>query len=175
MKKISMGPKPVPVTGEMPSDIERRLVLRLLSYWRTICHDRNLPSFTNVDLSDLPDIRPHSFAIEMAGDGAAPNFVSVGAQLATYCDKPLIGRLVSEVPGKTLLGVAVSYIGEMLDKCAPVSRGGEIVTTDGTKLLYRSILLPMSDDGETISGILGAANCRAISDKETVKSQRDEV
>ncbi len=43
-----------------------------------------------------------------------------------------------------------------------MSHGDEFIKIDGTKVLYRSILLPMSDDGETISGVLGAANCREV-------------
>jgi hypothetical protein len=30
------------------------------------------------------------------------------------------------------------------------------------RVLYRSILLPMSDDGENIAGLLGAANFREV-------------
>ena len=41
----------------------------------------------------------------------------------------------------------------------------EFFKEDGTKVLYRSILLPVSDDGVTISGILGAVNCREVVDE----------
>ena len=34
--------------------------------------------------------------------------------------------------------------------------------SEGTRILYRSILLPMSDDGHTICGLLGAANFREV-------------
>jgi hypothetical protein len=44
----------------------------------------------------------------------------------------------------------------------PISRGGEFIKYDGMKVLYRSIILPMSDDGSSVSGLLGAANCREV-------------
>jgi len=44
----------------------------------------------------------------------------------------------------------------------PISRGGEFVKYDGMKVLYRSIIMPMSDDGVTVSGLLGAASCREV-------------
>ena len=50
----------------------------------------------------------------------------------------------------------------MLSREVPISRGGQFRKYDGTKVLFRSIILPMSDDGDTISGLLGAANCREV-------------
>jgi hypothetical protein len=61
-----------------------------------------------------------------------------------------------------LAAKAVEYFGEVLEKGTPISRGGEFTKDNGTLVLYRSILLPMSDDGETISGLLGGANCREV-------------
>ena len=42
----------------------------------------------------------------------------------------------------------------------PVAEG--VGTHVGTAVLYRSILLPLSEDGRRIDGVLGAANCREV-------------
>ena len=80
---------------------------------------------------------------EWCGDGQYPTFANVN-------------------PANSLIEQAASYYQEILDRGVPISRGGEFVKYDGMKVLYRSIILPMSDDGITVSGLLGAANCREV-------------
>jgi hypothetical protein len=162
MEKIPAGTNRTEVSEELPQGLERRLVLRLLAHWRTLCEERKYPSFADLDPDEIPDIWPFSFVLEILDDREEPVFRAVGDELAAYTDFLLTDRRVSEAPDHTLPGVAISYVDEMLEKRVPISRGGEFLKADGTKVLYRSILLPMSDDGETISGVLGAANCREI-------------
>lgn len=40
----------------------------------------------------------------------------------------------------------------------------------GRGLLYRSILLPLSADGKTISVVLGGANCRILGHDEVIEN-----
>ena len=67
---------------------------------------------------------------------------------------------VQSSPANTLAEQSVGYYREVIEKGVPISRGGEFTKSDGTIVLYRGVILPMSDDGATISGLLGAANCR---------------
>lgn len=150
------------VGEEMPRGIERRFVLRLLAHWRNLCGDRRYPSFADLDPAEIPDMWRNCFMLEIAGNDAVPIFRAMGEDLSARSGGPLIDRPMVDAQEDTLIGVAISYISEVLEKSVPVSRGGEFIRPDGIKVLYRSILLPMSDDGETISGILGAANCRDI-------------
>ena len=105
---------------------------------------------------------PHCFVIEILEDGAEPVFRVVGDELAEYVSESLVDRPISGVPQGTLPAVAISFLDEVLEKGVPISRGDEYLQDDGTKVLYRSILVPMSDDGTTVSGILGAVNCREV-------------
>ncbi len=148
------------VTEEVPQGIERRLVLHLLGYWRRLQQDQEFPSFDAIEPADIPDMWGHSFVLESIGNEKDPLFCVMGNEIADYCGGSLVGKCVSEAPPNTLVAMATGYIGDVLAKGAPISRGGEFIKPDGTKVLYRSILLPMSDDGETISGLFGAANCR---------------
>lgn len=168
MKNLPYGTEKIELTDDLPPGAERRLVHRLLAHWRSIRPEGALPCFADVDFSDSPDIEPHSFVVNLDGAESSPIFVELGDELAAHLEASLVGRPVSAAPGDCLPGAAASYIDEILDKGAPVSRGGELTTADGTTLLYRSILLPMSDDGETITGILGAANCRVVQPEERV-------
>ena len=162
MKTLPIGADKSEVVEEMPQGVERRLVLRLLGHWRNLSGNRQFPSFADFDPAEIPDIWKNSFVIELSEDNATPVFRAMGDALLEKSDASLVGQPVAHAPERTLPRVAVTYIDEVLAKAVPVSRGGEFVREDGTKVLYRSILLPMSDDGETISGILGAATSRDV-------------
>lgn len=148
---------------EMPSGMERRLVLQLLSHWRRLCGEQALPSFADVDPAAMPDLWPNCFVLDVAGHRDDPVFRAAGAVYAAFADIDLCNRRLSELPRNTLAEKSTSYVQEVIAKEVPISRGGEFVNAHGTTILFRSIMLPMSDDGKTLSGLLGAANCREAS------------
>lgn len=168
MEKLPDSIEKYEITDDLPPGAERRLVHRLLAHWRSIRPEGALPRFADVDFSETTDIEPHSFVVNLDSETSAPVFGGIGEELAAHLEESLVGCPVSAAPDDCLPGAAISYIDEILDKGAPVSRGGELVTAGGTTLLYRSILLPMSDDGESITGILGAANCRVVQREDVV-------
>lgn len=149
---------------EMPKGMERRMVLRLLAHWRELCGDREFPSFADLDPSAIPDIWENAFVLDLAGHADDPVFRLAGESYLAYTGSDLRNVRISEAPLDTLAEKSVRYYREVLEKGVPISRGGEFVKADGTTVLYRGVMLPMSDDGETISGLLGAANCRELAD-----------
>lgn len=150
------------VGDDLPQGMERRLVHRLLAYWRGLQVEDEFPSFAAIDPQEIPDIWENTFVLEVVGNESDPVFRAFGDDITAHYGISLIDRHVSEVPANTLVSVSVGYLDEVLTKGVPISRGGDFRREDRTEVLYRSILLPMSDDGETISGILGAANCREV-------------
>lgn len=160
MEKNPEGLDRAVVQKDMPEGMERRLVLRLLGYWRDIRGDDGFPTFADVNPAMIPDLWPYCFVLETIGTEDDPIFRAVGDEIAKYFPGVIVGRQVSEIGKESLFSVTVDYLDQVFDKRAPISHGGEFYQDDGTKILYRSIVLPMSDDGETISGLLCAANCR---------------
>lgn len=150
------------LVADMPSGIERRLVLRLLIYWREICVERRFPSFGDVDPCEIPSIWPSAFVLDVAGHRDDPLFRIAGPKYAPFAARPLMGAPVSRAPANSVIEKSVAFFREVLDKEVPITRGGELFRPNGAKVLYRSILLPMSDDGKAVSGLLGAANCREV-------------
>ena len=146
---------------ERPVMLDRRLVFRLLGHWRELILDGELPSFASLDLVELADVWPFCFALDTTEFADDPIIRVAEPAIAADAGR-IVGRHLSDLPGSTLLGHACSYVQEVLRKRVPISRGGSIIRPDGTRILYRSILLPMSDDGHAICGLLGAANFREV-------------
>ena len=145
---------------QMPQGMERRMVLRLLTHWREWGGGRAFPSFEDVDPTEISDIWEYGFVLDLAGHADDPVFRLAGDSLIAHTGSPLRNVRVSEVPKNSLARESASYYREVIRKGVPISRGGEFLRPDRTTVLYRSVILPMSDDGETVSGLLGAANCR---------------
>lgn len=146
--------------NDAPKGMERRLVLRLLSHWRDLTGEREYPSFSELDPAAIPNIWNYCFVLDIEGHREDPLFRVVGPGFAAYSPVDLRNLPISQAPGACLVEKAVAFAHEVITKQVPISRGGEFLKPDGVKVFYRGIILPMSDDGVTVSGLLGAANCR---------------
>ena len=146
----------------MPPEIERRLVLRLLGHWRALCGERKLPAVSDIDPTAIPDLWPHSFLLDIDRNEGRHVVRALGDELDSSSGDTLAGKLVADISEDTLPGKALTYLDEVLRKGVPISRGGEFFKPDGTRVLYRSVLLPVGDNESSISCILGAANCREV-------------
>ena len=140
---------------------ERRLTGRALLYWWTLKGEGSLPRHSSLPL-DSPDAT--------AGEGLWPNFFTIalpdGADDSTfvYC-----GSALSEVSGHDCtkkrpaqclppaLWDKFRYVFEAAkDSMKPLTASGRLETAEGEMALYRSIILPMSEDGHEVDHLLGA-------------------
>lgn len=140
---------------------ERRLVLRLLSYWREIAGERDMPRPSSVDGSKIVDMWGHCFTLELRGP-TEPVFGYIGEHHIAKLPGNLVGQGVSSAGSDTLLGQAASYHRQVLARGIPITLGGQFVNPEGRTVLYRSILLPLGEDGGRITALLGGANCREL-------------
>jgi hypothetical protein len=146
---------------DKPQDRERRLVLRVLDRWQGLRGERPFAAWRELDPAVFAGDWRYCFglAVDPAGDaGGDPGFVYIGD---TFGDAAPAPRLASECRDGTLLKLAVEFFPQVLDKRIPISVGGT-GRDRGAEILFRAILLPLSDDGSRIDGLLGAANCRAV-------------
>ena len=140
---------------------ERRLTGRALLYWWTLKGDGPLPRHSALPLDG---------ADALGGEGLWPNFFTVALPEGTddstfvYC-----GSALSEVSGRDCanqrpaqclppaLWDKLRYVFEAArESMKPLTASGRLETPEGEMALYRSIILPMSEDGHTVDHILGA-------------------
>lgn len=150
------------IGSETARGLERRLVLRLLNYWRSKAELGGQPNLARIVSDQIPDIWPNCFIIALKGPDHDSSFIEFGVNLVTACGGDYRGRPLKSIPEETIVGKTVSFLPELLTKMVPISRGGGIVRMDGATTLYRGILLPLSEADGEIDHILGAANCRDV-------------
>jgi hypothetical protein len=136
---------------------ERRLVGRLLGYWHALCEGRTFPSLKDLDPERIGDDWRWSFILETGDHRDFPNFRYLGPELAKFSGVFLAGQ---DDFTTTLLDVATHKLDRVFREGCPLLMEDVVTRFDGQRLMFRAVLLPLSDDGETINYVLGAANGR---------------
>lgn len=137
---------------------ERRLVLRLLAFWDDKRGDREYPSVRDIDPQAIGDDWPHCHILKLAEPVADSRFQYVGNTLLTN-GMDAQGLTFAERSEQNLIYHATDYLDRMLQKGVPISIGGEADLTIGS-VLFRSIMMPLSEDGSRIDHVFGGANYR---------------
>jgi len=137
---------------------ERRLTLRLLNYWQEVKGVRSFPTCDDINSQAIADIWPNCYLLRIVKQDDEPIFDYLGEKLAKFSGVFVSDLSFSETRHQTLLDQAIRYYRDALTTRAPVVGDDEFVRFDGTRIIYRSIILPLSNDQETITHLLGAAN-----------------
>jgi hypothetical protein len=134
---------------------ERRLVWRVLRHWQEIEHGGRFPRRNEIDHWLLSEDGANCLLIEVQAPIELSHFVAVGVNLA-------VALCPTDTLGHSAPPVVSARRGLMIEGQA---------TLRGSAILYRSVLLPLSDDGVAIEYVLGAANYRPLRDDEVVTRQ----
>jgi hypothetical protein len=138
---------------------ERRLVWRVLHHWKQITDGGRFPRRDEIDPWLQGEDGANCLLIAVESPIELSHFVAVGVNLAIALSSTdtLAGLLLSRVPR-----VVSARRGMMIEGGATFRR---------VSILYRSALLPLSDDGVAINYVLGAANYRSLHADETLTTQ----
>jgi hypothetical protein len=129
---------------------ERRLVWRMLRHWKEIARGRRFPSRDEIESWVQCEDGKNCLLIAVEAPIELSHFVAVGVNLA-----------VALCPADTLAGVLLSKVPRVVS----ARRGLMIEGTAnlrGRCILYRSVLLPLSDRGIVIDHVFGATNYRFV-------------
>ena len=142
-----------------PREKDKRLVWQLLNYWQDRRGDRDFPALSDIDSHAIGDLWPHCFVLDTRAVRTYPLFHYLGPELAKYSGVLLSGR--SDWT-QTLLDKAVGQFDDAVEKRLPVLLEDEMTLFSGGKLLFRSVILPLSADQMDIDYLLGAANGKVV-------------
>ncbi len=148
------------MSGQRRPESERRLVLRVLARWQSLCEDRALPPLEALTAEALGEDWSQCFSLEL-DDPANPRLVWVGEAFLTPEWRPGPESRIAEVPRPSLLSAATSFIPRVLDRRIPICIG-DTTEIGARPFMFRAILLPLSTDGERVDALFGAANGREI-------------
>jgi hypothetical protein len=140
---------------------ERRLVSRVLRHWHDAAKGRRCPSKSQIDPSLVGDDWASCAVIALDPTLDQSSFIIVGANLLPPRHDAVDGMPVTACPARSLLAVLVKYLPRFQPNGGPLAVSG-IAAHGAGPVLFRSVLLPLSEDGARIDSVLGAANFREL-------------
>lgn len=139
---------------------ERRLNMRLMAFWWDRRASRRFPSVEDFDPEELSDVWTHCFTLAPQEPCDQSAFQYIGDTIAAASGLTESEITVDRVSKNSLLDHATRNVGDVLAQQVPVIRSGEFVNEDGETVMYRSILLPLSQDQKTVDCVVGGARCK---------------
>lgn len=140
---------------------ERRLTTRMNAKWIALSRDETLPRQADLNPAIFGLDQQHCAIVQLAPVPGDAKLLYVGESLRNDDWSVDDDQRVADYPPNSLIGLAAAKIPAVLTKRSPLTFGGTGV--NGVEaILYRAILLPLSNDGAVISHVIAAINCRLI-------------
>ncbi len=140
---------------------QRRLVSRMLKHWDERTGERRFPSKSEINEQVAGADWAHCALIALAADLEESQFLAVGPKLLDAPGPSLEGQAIGACPHSSLLHALLAYLPRCIESVGPLAVSGS-AQHGGYDILYRAILLPLSEDGATIDAVLVAANYRDL-------------
>ncbi len=141
-------------------EAERRLTNRVLRVWKALATE-GFPSRAQIDPTAFGADWAQCLMIDIAPELRRSRFSHVGSALRDPSWPTFDRQCLSECLEGTLLELVTRHVPRLLQANKPVNAGGAAVHEEAN-ILYRTILLPLSESGAQIDGVLAAVGYREI-------------
>jgi hypothetical protein len=140
---------------------ERRLIIRVRQIWLKAAGTSNYPRRSQIDPTELGRDWANCVMIDLDEAPARSRFSYVGSALRDLCSPTFERQFICECLEGSLLELATRQVPQVVEEKKVLSFAGSAIHQD-VNILYRSILLPLSENGTKIDGILAAIGYREI-------------
>ncbi|OHC74492.1 MAG: hypothetical protein A3G18_11445 [Rhodospirillales bacterium RIFCSPLOWO2_12_FULL_58_28] len=143
-------------------DSERRVSCQAIHYWTEVKgHDR-LPRLKAINFTDVPELRDNLFTVATGNGGGRFIVLSYGKVLRDVCGEDPRGQTLYEALPEPLNGSAVECCVTAIDTHQPMIGAGTLILENNREIMYRMIILPLSDDGKAVDHLIGALSFRVM-------------
>ena len=143
-----------------PTPDERRLTSRVHAVWKKLA-GTGLPRRSQIDSADFGLDWANCLMVDVDQVPQRSRFAYVGIALRDPTWPTFDRQCISECLEGSLLELVTRHISRVAVTRNPVSFGGSAIH-DEVSILYRTVLLPLSETGERVDGVLGAIAFREI-------------
>jgi hypothetical protein len=155
--------EPITLSDQNVDGVERRISATAVQYWRELAAPRRYPSRTQVTNGSAPTLWDNFFIIKVGPDAAEHVFEFCGAALREALGSDPTGKSVGDALPREIVGRALYFQKAACDLMAPIDEAGRFTRpADSVEVLYRAVLLPLSDDQREANYLLGAFSFRTL-------------
>ncbi len=135
---------------------ERRMTSRLFEYWNTLRNDQLFPSRSDFSVEAVAGLAEHGFSIFLDGQSQRATFQFLGSQIKPLINGNLNQPVVADAHDDSLISLVAQHYSKVLALKAPVGFESEFKDKHRRSYLFRAVMCPFSEDGNTIDCIVGA-------------------
>lgn len=150
------------MTHELQGE-ERRITLRLLSYWERKRKGRAMPCENEINPADIADLWEYCFLVHTRD-------LHVEGLQFTYLGKAIEEIYRSGLSDDDSRGTIFPHVeelaagyNEVINEVKPHISEGELINPHGDRLLYRQVLLPLGEAGKVDAIFGGLRFLRVVS------------
>ncbi len=159
MLPVSLPEPEMPLTE--PVATERRVVDRMLARWDDLRRGRAFPSRADIERAGTGELESNLFLIAVSDEEVDDEVIDSGSEFRDALSVDPVGRRVVEIlPSATERGLSFCRTAARLKK--PIMDVGNFTNPRGEEILYRSIILPLSDDQENVNYLVGAFSYKQV-------------
>ena len=137
---------------------EKRLTRRVYQSWKT-CARGGLPSWDDIKALDLGVDWSSCFAVDLGLSDSFAYFIYLGEDVSELSYVTMVGECGREM---SVLDYAASRMDEAVLSRAPVVASGAERVLDGGRAFFRTILMPLSQNGRDVTHIFGSATGKHV-------------
>ena len=128
----------------------------ILAYWeaKRPAADR-LPARRDIDPVEIPELLKHVFLVDVLDDPPRYYCRLAGHLVCRIYDEELTGRHLDEIFSGEALAVIRRQFDESVTTAAPCYHANEHTLLRSGTVRFERILLPLSDDGDRVTMLLG--------------------
>jgi hypothetical protein len=143
------------------SHVENRLVGKALKFWENARTEGGLPPVSAPEDLNCPFGATDSMVIEVCATESEDRVVTARRSVAQALGRDPTGLSVLDaLPSSTEMGL--SFCRASIDLKKPMADVGRFFNRNGEEILYRSILLPLSENGTTVDRVVNAFSYKVV-------------
>ena len=155
--------EPITLSDQNVDGVERRISATAVQYWRELAAPRRYPSRTQVTNGSAPGLWDYFFIIKVGPDAADHVFEYCGSVLREALGGDPTGKTVGDALPREIVGRALYFQKAACDLMAPIDEAGRFTrASDNVEVLYRAVLLPLSENQREANYLLGAFSFRTL-------------
>ncbi|AHX11323.1 sensory box protein [Neorickettsia helminthoeca str. Oregon] len=141
--------------------VERRIMGQLCEYWKQIQGGNKFPKKSDLDVDEIGHIMPYCVVVDVhQDDGKIDYHVGyVGSKVRQFADKGIFHETFIQFVSPDT-ETFQEYLDEVLETQEPMTDSGEALNGNQEEVRFRQCILPLSDDGEKVTSMICAVNCK---------------
>ena len=140
--------------ADLLADIRTPLLRQLYAYWDERRRGRLMPARRDLDPVEFRFVLGHILLIDVLYDPLRFRFRLHGSELVFRAGYDMTGKMVEELRRPENRAVLVRRCQELVRSPVPFAQRSERVV-DGRMMRYEVVWLPLSEDGERVTMLMG--------------------